>query len=181
MLNCVWRQISVTRHLRLKMCILQRTDELVYAHIAVQIRKYKCTWYYFHPAAFASSLIPSISLPRGKGGQRTWRTGGNSRLPWELSTAAVGPCPGLGHPGEGLLMKGAVPLASEKLAWLSSHGFQLWAILGKSQLEKIVHGPLALSSPTKASEWSACRDHLCTYNSGHPWKYTLEGRFAVSR
>lgn len=84
-----------------------------------------------------------LPTPR-KGGQRTWRMEGNSRLPQEISTAAVGPCPGPGQPGEGLLMKGAVPLASEKLAWVSPHGFQLWAILGISQLEKMVRGPLCL-------------------------------------
>lgn len=43
------------------------------AHITVQIRKYKSTWCNFHPAAFASRFVPSMSPSqeredRGPGG-----------------------------------------------------------------------------------------------------------------
>lgn len=41
------------------------------AHITVQIRKYKSTWCNFHPAAFASSFVLSVSLPQEREG--TWR------------------------------------------------------------------------------------------------------------
>lgn len=90
MLNCVWRQIPVTQHLRLKMCILQCADELVYAHITVQIRKYKSTWYNFHPAAFAFSFVPSISLLPGKGEQKPWSRG--EETPVSCRSSPPPPC-----------------------------------------------------------------------------------------
>lgn len=55
----------------------------------------------------------------------------SSHPPRLLSTAMVCPCNGMGHPEEGLLRKGAVSLAGEKLSWLFT-----WAIVGKAQLEK---------------------------------------------
>ena len=101
------------------------------------------------PSSIICSPLHSFHLPASRKGRAEdlEERGGNSHLTQELSTAAVCSCPALGHPGEGLLRKGAVPLTSETLAWVYSHGFQLWAILGKSQLEKMVHGLLTLSSP----------------------------------
>lgn len=122
------------------------------------------------PSSSPCVQLHSFNFPtRSKGSAEDLeQRGANPHLLQELSTDKVCPCSGVRHPGEEQPTQAAILLASDMLPWVYSHGFQLWPTRGKTQLEKMVRGPLTLSSPTQARVWSAHQNHLCTYNSTHP-------------